>query len=297
MLASLQKLRGRLFQHELIAHYSAWRVGGPADLIYIPADIDDLSSFLETLPFNEPLFWMGSGSHVLIRDKGIDGAVIITRGGLDRITMLQSHIVRAEAGVKCMELARYTAQMGLTGLEFMICIPGTVGGSLAKNTGCYGGETWKKIHCVETINRAGQIQLRSPSEFTVMNRHVKGHREEWFVAGHFLLSFGDKNRSLADIRSLLEKHHVFHPREAENCGALFHHPSNECATRLIESCDLKKMSKGGAYISPKNANFIINDGTATVSDIETLMMHVSQVVEEKQHVRLIPDIQFIGNQE
>lgn len=297
MLATLQAghaLRGQLLEQQSLADYTSWRVGGPADAVYIPSDIEDLSQFLRHLPLDIPITWLGLGSNVLIRDGGIDGIVIVTQGALNHITALQPNIIRGEAGVACAQMARHTARLGLSGLEFLAGIPGTLGGALAMNAGCYGGETWQHVQCVETINRAGQVNLRSPTDFEIAYRHVKGREEEWFVAGHFILEAGDKNKSLADIRVLIEKRNAAQPTGLPNCGSVFRNPPDNFAARLIETCGLKNMAIGGAYVSPKHANFIINDGNATAADIENLIYYVQDQVAKKQDVRLIPEVCIMG---
>ena len=164
-------LRGQLLRKELLANYTSWRTGGPADYLYIPADLEDLSFFLQHLSSDIPLTWLGLGSNTLVRDGGIEGVVVITQGALNKLTQDDKR-VRAEAGVSAAQLARYTARLGATGLEFMAGIPGTVGGALAMNAGCFGGETWRFVHSVETINRQGQIRVRPLSDFEISYRHV-----------------------------------------------------------------------------------------------------------------------------
>jgi UDP-N-acetylmuramate dehydrogenase len=186
-ITSLTKnLLGKVLPGESLASYTSWRVGGPADWVYIPANLDDLTEFLRMLPSEIPVSWLGLGSNTLVRDGGIDGVVIITQGALGNISQTGPYTVRAEAGVSCAQIARYTARLGLTGLEFMAGIPGTVGGSLAMNAGCYGGETWERVSQVETLKRDGTHQMRTPQEYEIAYRHVKGPANEWFVAGHFL---------------------------------------------------------------------------------------------------------------
>lgn len=290
----LQKCRGRLLTHEPLAYYTSWRVGGPADLLFIPADFADTICFLQQLPFDIPVSWLGLGSNVLVREGGIQGAVIVTQGALNEITQTQPKLIRAEAGVSCAQIARYSARLGLTGLEFMAGIPGTVGGALAMNAGCYGGETWQQVQSVETLNRAGQVQVRFPEEFEVGYRHVKGREGEWFGAGYFKTELGDKNQALAEIRALIEKRNASQPTGLPNCGSVFRNPPGQYAAQLIEQCGLKKMAIGGAYISEKHANFIINDGNATAADIELLIMHIVECVEQKQNVRLVREVCIMG---
>lgn len=287
-------LRGRLSWSAPLAEFTSWRVGGAADCIYIPADLEDTANFMRQLPASTPLLWLGLGSNVLIRDGGIDGAVIITQGALNKMAPIDEQLVRAEAGVSCAQFARFTARLGLTGAEFMAGIPGTVGGALAMNAGCYGGETWQCVRFVETLDRQGNIKIRSVDEFEVGYRHVRRADNEWFVAGHFQLTSGDKVQSLAAIRSLLEKRNASQPTGLPNCGSVFRNPPGDYAARLIEQCGLKNWTIGGACVSEKHANFIINTGDASAADIEALILYVAETVREKQKVHLIPEVCIIG---
>src|SRR3990167_2342052 len=275
-------LRGRLLSNEPLANYTSWRVGGPAHYLYVPTDIDDLASFLAQLPDAMPLLWLGLGSNVLIRDGGVNGTVIVTQGALDKLSQLDAQLIRAEAGVSCAQFARYSARLGLTGAEFMAGIPGTVGGALAMNAGCYGGETWQRVHQVETIDRFGKIHLRNAHEFEVAYRHVKRLPDEWFLSGHFALALGDKAKALQDIKSLLEKRNAAQPTGLPNCGSVFRNPPGKYAGQLIECSGLKNAAIGGAYVSPKHANFIINGGSASAADIEGLIAHVRETRSEER---------------
>ncbi|EKD73255.1 MAG: hypothetical protein ACD_45C00383G0004 [uncultured bacterium] len=287
-------LRGRLLSNEPLANYTSWRVGGPAHYLYVPTDIDDLASFLAQLPDAMPLLWLGLGSNVLIRDGGVNGTVIVTQGALDKLSQLDAQLIRAEAGVSCAQFARYSARLGLTGAEFMAGIPGTVGGALAMNAGCYGGETWQRVRYVETVDRNGKKHVRAAAEFTVAYRYVKRPENEWFVAGHFELMQGDKVKALADIKSLLEKRNAAQPTGLPNCGSVFRNPPGQHAGHLIESCGLKKSMMGGAYVSEKHANFIINGGHASAADIEALISHVRTIVLQQHGIHLIPEVCIIG---
>src|SRR3990167_8348224 len=190
-------LRGQLLPNEPLAQYTSWRVGGPADYVYLPANLADLAVFLRDLPMEMPLMWLGLGSNTLIRDGGLAGVVIVTQGMLHELSVITEGVVRAEAGVSCGQAARYTARQGLAGLEFMAGVPGTVGGALAMNAGCYGGETWQRVRYVETVDRNGKKHVRAAADFTVAYRYVKRPENEWFVAGHFELMQGDKVKALA----------------------------------------------------------------------------------------------------
>lgn len=285
---------GRLLKNESLANYTSWRTGGPADYIYLPKNLADLAQFLHNLPADIPLTWLGLGSNTLIRDGGLEGVVVITQGALNQLSQLQPHTVRAEAGVASAQLARHTARLGVRGLEFMAGIPGTVGGALAMNAGCFGGETWRFVQAVETINRQGQIKIRSLQDFEISYRHVKRPTDEWFVAGHFLLEKGDKETSLAEIRNLLEKRNASQPTGTANCGSVFRNPENNFAGKLIESCGLKGKRIGDATVSQKHANFIINEGNATANDIEQLIAEIKLQVEKQTGIHLIPEVCIMG---
>lgn len=292
--ATLENLRGVLSRDKPLADYTSWRVGGPAEYLYIPADVEDLANFLRQLPEAMPLLWLGLGSNVLIRDGGVTGAVVVTQGALNQLTQLDTQLVRAEAGVSCAQFARYSARLGLTGAEFMAGIPGTVGGALAMNAGCYGGETWQQVRYVETLDRQGNRRLRPAADYEVSYRHVKRPADEWFIAGHFTLALGNKEQSLAEIKALLAKRNAAQPTGLPNCGSVFRNPPNHFAARLIELSGLKQKMLGGAYVSEKHANFIINNGAASALDIESLIKHIQATVEELQGVNLIPEVCILG---
>lgn len=291
------ELRGQLLPRESLAQYTSWRTGGPAECLYIPADINDLSFFLRELPQHVPVTWLGLGSNTLVRDGGLEGVVLVTQGALSQLESPKSLEFRAEAGVASAQLARFSARASATGLEFMAGIPGTVGGALAMNAGCFGSETWRHVTRVETINRKGEIKIRTPEDFEIAYRHVFGPAEEWFVAGHFALTAGDKTLSLNQIRQLLEKRNATQPTGTANCGSVFRNPPGDYAGKLIESCGLKGKTLGGAIVSPKHANFIINSQSATAADIENLIVDVGDAVHHKTGIRLIPEVRIIGKSE
>lgn len=286
--------RGRLLQNEPLAAYTSWRTGGPADYLFIPADTEDLSSFLHHVPANTSITWIGLGSNTLVRDGGLEGVVVITQGALNEMSQLAGNRVRADAGVACAQLARYTARLGLKGLEFLAGIPGTVGGALAMNAGCFGGETWQTVYQVDVVDRRGNRRLRPLADYTPNYRHVVRPPEEWFVTGYFQLQPGEKEQSLDAIRTLLEKRNASQPTGTANCGSVFRNPPGSYAGRLIESCGLKGKRVGGACVSEKHANFIINEGRASSDDIERLINEVATTVAEKMKVELMREVCIIG---
>lgn len=295
MIAVLQDgLHGRLRRDESLAAHTSWRVGGTADLFYEPANITDLARFLQTLPSEMPVHWLGLGSNLLVRDGGLRGAVIATSGALNGLALVGPGHVRAEAGVASAKLARFCVQHGLRGAEFLAGIPGTVGGALAMNAGAFGGETWNVISSVETIDRRGAVRTREVSDFRIAYRSVSGPVGEWFVAAHCRLADGDAGEGKAMIKSLLARRGATQPTQWPNAGSVFRNPPGDHAARLIETAGLKGVCEGRACVSELHANFIINTGGATAAQIETLIARVQETVQQRHGVRLEPEVRVIG---
>jgi len=289
-------MQGRLLENEPMSKHTSWRVGGPADRYYIPAGLDDLRKFLATLPETEPLFWLGLGSNLLVRDGGLHGTVIATSGALKRLQLLDNNIMRAEAGVASAKAARFSVDNKLEGAEFLAGIPGTIGGALAMNAGAFGGETWNIVESVETVDRHGNLRHRPASEFNVAYRHVEAPEGEWFVAAHFRLQPRDDTAAdgKAVIKSLLTKRGSTQPMQTANAGSVFKNPQADHAARLIESCGLKGKCVGKACVSEVHANFIINTGNATASEIEELINTVRETVKNETGIALQPEVRIVG---
>jgi UDP-N-acetylmuramate dehydrogenase len=287
-------LKGRWHVNLPLSRYTSWRVGGLADYGYFPSDPQDLAVLLQHIPDTIPVTWLGLGSNTLVRDGGIRGLVIITQGCLKALEQQDSHVVMAQAGVAAAQLARYSAKLGLTGLEFLAGVPGTVGGALCMNAGCFGGETWQMVECVDMLNRQGQLIQRSASEFDVHYRQVEHAPSEWFIAGYFKLALGDPAESLRYIKTLLEKRAATQPTGVPTCGSVFKNPPNDYAGRLIEHSGLKGYGIGKAKISEKHGNFIMNEGGASACDIEALITHVMETVEAQFGICLQPEVHIIG---
>lgn len=293
-LVMTNSLRGKLIQHAPLTDFTAWRVGGAADKLYQPADLNDLETFLRLQAPDEQIIWLGLGSNTLVRDGGIRGTVIVTQPRLNQLTQINEMTIRAEAGVACPAFARFSARQNLEGAEFLAGIPGTMGGALAMNAGCHGGETWGIVHAVETIDRQGQRHLRYPSDYQVAYRHVKGEADEWFVAGYFRLKKGNKENALNQIRALLKYREDTQPLNEPNCGSVFRNPPQDYAARLIETAGLKGKQIGGAFVSTKHANFITTKPGAIASDVELLIQFVMETVKDIHHIDLIREVHIIG---
>lgn len=287
------QVRGILRQDEPMARHTSWRVGGPARTFFQPADLQELADFLRSLPAEEPLYWVGLGSNLLVRDGGLKGTVIAT-SELNHLEFLPHQQVRAEVGVTSPKLARQTAKQDLSGLEFLCGIPGTVGGALALNAGAMGSEMWQRVVSVETIDRQGQLHHRTPSEYQISYRHVEGPNNEWFVAATLQLEQGDSAVSQDLIKRYLARRSATQPTQLPNAGSVFRNPPGDYAARLIESCGLKNTCVGGACVSEKHANFIINTGTATAGDIEALIERVAQTVKREHDITLQREVHIVG---
>lgn len=291
------QLKGELLRDELMSRYTTWRTGGPADCLYKPANLADLQNFLRQLPEGEPLFWIGLGSNLLVRDGGIRGTVVATQGCLNEMAILEDGCVRIEAGVSSAKAARFCSSHALQGVEFLAGIPGTIGGALAMNAGAFGGETWRHVVAVETINRQGEVRRRPAAEFQVGYRSVQGLNGEWFVAAHLKLQQCDKNKQLEmqqQMKKLLAMRNEKQPIGLPSCGSVFRNPEGAHAAQLIEVSGLKGFCIGGAAISEKHANFIINTGNATSADIESLIDYVIDRVFKKQGIRLQKEAHITG---
>ena len=270
------------------------RVGGPADLWFTPRDVEDLSAFLRTLPAEVPVTWVGLGSNLLVRDGGIRGAVITVHGILNALERVGDDRVRAEAGVACARLGRQCAKWKLGPADFFACIPGTVGGALAMNAGAWGGETWPRVVEVETIDRRGARHRRDASQYEFGYRSVKPPvAGEWFLAATFRFE-PRPDADTGSIKRLLEKRHAAQPIGAWSCGSVFTNPAGGHAAELIERAGLKGHRIGGAMVSEKHANFILNEGEATAADVEALLRHVQATVERMHGVRLVPEVRVVG---
>jgi len=292
-------LRGTLARDVPLARYTSWRCGGPGERVYIPADREDLGVFLRRLPHDEPLTAIGLGSNLLVRDGGIRGTIVVLHAALNTLEM-RDGLIYAEAGVASPKVARFAAKHGFAGAEFLAGIPGTVGGALAMNAGCYGGETWNHVTGVEVLTRAGIFERRAPSAYAVGYRSVRradgDARDGVFTAAWLTFPKGDAHAARVRIADLLRKRLATQPLNLPNAGSVFRNPAGDHAARLIESCGLKGYAIGGARVSEKHANFIVNpDGTAKAADIEAIIEHVRTVVRERTGIDLEPEVQMIGD--
>ncbi|HEX5048720.1 MAG TPA: UDP-N-acetylmuramate dehydrogenase [Gammaproteobacteria bacterium] len=295
MNAALDNNLGRGWRRdEPLREHTSWRVGGPADLYCRPASVAELRERLAELPADMPVYWIGLGSNLLVRDGGIRGAVIATQGLPKELERLESSRVSAGAGLPCALLAKQCVRWQVGPAAFFAGIPGTVGGALAMNAGAFGGETWTHVESVVTIDRRGEIVTRPRADFRVGYRTVAGPRGEWWYLGATFALAPDKETTADTIKTLLAKRNATQPLGVPSCGSTFRNPPGDFAGRLIEAAGLKGVAVGGAQVSAKHGNFIVNTGTATAADIETLIEHVRGTVEQRSGVKLELEVRVVG---
>ena len=313
-------LRGELRHRVAMSKHTSWRAGGLADRTYQPADLADLQVFLRGLPASEPVYTVGLGSNLLVRDGGLRGTVLLLHGALKELRMDNANTIYVEAGVPGAKLARFAAAHNLTGAAFFAGIPGTLGGMLAMNAGCYGSETWQHVSRVQVLTRGGELLERKPQDYKIGYRHVEkigkgeGLRDkgvnlqcsdttllsfsllqaEIFVYATLNFASGDGDVERKAIKELLSKRIASQPLDLPNAGSVFRNPAGDHAARLIESCGLKGKRIGGAQVSEKHANFIVNAGNASAADIENLIDEVRATVAAQTGVSLHPEVRIIG---
>ena len=294
-IKNIQKmLRGRLRENVSLKDYNTWKVGGKAEYFYEPFNLEDLRLFFELLE-NTPIILLGNGSNVLIRDGGIDGCVICLKKTLNNYSYKNEEYI-FEAGLSCMKMAQITARENYTGLEFLCGIPGSLGGALAMNAGCYGGNIWDHVLTVSLINNNGEIIKKNKNDFIVGYRNTNLEENNFFISAVFKLKKNKLENSLDKIKEFLQDRRSKQPTGLLSCGSVFKNPHNMYAAKLIESIGLKGYKIGGAYISEKHANFIISDKLTKSSDIEKLINFTKKEVFKKKEVVLETEVKFIGNE-
>ena len=302
-------LQGRLERDVPLARYTSWRVGGPADRLYLPADRVDLLAFIAELPAEEPLHWIGLGSNLLVRDGGLRGTVIVLHGALNTLHLEAADgsvlapdaplpaeaRVYAEAGVHCARLAKFAERAALAGLGFMAGIPGTVGGALAMNAGAWGGETWPAVAAVEIVQRGGTTRWLSPDTVHFAYREVRLPEDAiGLIAARFRVQADEDGSHAAAVRSQLARRKATQPVGRPSAGSTFRNPEGDFAARLIEAAGLKGYRMGGAEVSAQHANFILTSEGARASDVERLIAHIQHTVRERTGVALQPEVRVVG---
>lgn len=288
-------LRGQVRRDELLARHTTWKIGGPADILVIPASVTDIRQAITVCrEFNIPWHVLGCGSNLLVRDGGVRGLVIKTAGGLDGCRWQEQGVV-AESGVFLPRLAKEAAIRGLTGLEWCAGIPASVGGAVVMNAGVGTVSFADFVQAVDLLDEAGRLAVRQRRDLDFAYRQSSLQREPVLVTAVTLqLEAADPASCLGKIKELLDKRRASQPLEYPTAGSVFKNPPGDFAGRLLEAAGTKGLRSGGAQVSEKHANFIVNLGGARAADVIWLIREMGRRVEEKFQTVLETEIRIIG---
>ena len=273
--------------NEPMSKHCSLRSGGETSEFFQPLDILELSQFLKNN--TKPILMVGLGSNLLVRDKGFDGVTIHTKN-LKELN-ISDNFIESGAGTSLAKLSRFALANFKYGAEFLSAIPGSVGGALAMNAGAFGSEIWQYVVSVKTMSYSGEIKDRKPIDFEIAYRStIHKNSNEFFVSAVFNFNLKEQND---DVSELLKKRNSTQPIGLPSCGSVFKNPKNHFAAKLIESSGLKGYCIGGACVSDKHANYIINQDNATAQDIENLIAHIQDVIKQQFDIELETEIIII----
>lgn len=291
---------GKVMWNCPMARFTTLRVGGPAEAVVTAERAVDLVHLLEWLQANKiPCHVIGNGSNVLIPDEGLSGVVIMFGQGLAAIETVGEEegkpLVQAGAGARLARLITYCTERGISGLEFMVGIPGSVGGAIVMNAGCWGREIGDVLHAITMLTPAGELLIRPRAELSFSYRQWGGSKGTVIIGGVFALTKGDPREIRAACREYRRQRKEKQPPQTASAGSFFKNPPGRAAGRLIEEAGLKGKRVGGAMISPHHANFIVNTGTATTGEILALVELVQSTVYDRSGIMLEPEVHILTN--
>lgn len=287
-------LRGRLEDYAPLNDITWFRVGGPAEVLFEPVDTHDLGLFLKQLPRVVPVLAIGACSNLLVRDGGVDGVVIRLGRGLSTIKVETGHRLRAGAGALDVKVARAAADAGISGLAFLRGIPGAVGGALRMNAGAYGREIKDIFVAAYGIGRNGEERTLGPDEMGFAYRHSAAPADLIFTEALFQGESGERAAIRAEMDRITAERGETQPVNTRTGGSTFKNPPGEQAWALIERAGCRGLTVGGAQVSEKHCNFLINTGTANAADLEALGETVRRRVRERCSVELEWEIERVG---
>ena len=295
--ALLPEFRGRLTAEEGLAALSWFRVGGPAEVLMVPADEADLSYALARIPGEVPVTPLGLGSNVILRDGGVPGVVVKLGRGFNAVEVEPGHVVRAGAAVADVKVARAAADAAIDGLAFFRGIPGSIGGALRMNAGAHGGETTDVLVAARGVDRDGTVRVFSHAEMGFTYRHCAAPTSVIFTEATFLGRPGDPAAILAAMDRITAAREASQPIREKTGGSTFKNPPGGRAWQLIDAAGCRGLTVGDAQMSEMHCNFLINRGRATARDIEALGEEVRRRVREASGVTLDWEIRRIGTAE
>lgn len=298
-LTDLPSVRGVLRENVSLAPYTWLRVGGAADVFFMPKDEADLAHFLSSTPDDIPVHILGAASNTLVRDGGVDGVVIRLGPAFGTIEKLSPTRLRAGAAVLDKKLANHAAAQGIGGLDFFAGIPGTIGGALRMNAGCYGGETKDVVKIIHALDRTGRLQRMDVSEMDYAYRHCGAADDLIFVAAEFEGHIDEPSAVQSRITAITNRREESQPIREKTGGSTFKNPDQvqsggRGAWQVIDAAGGRGFKVGGAQMSEKHCNFMINTGEASASDLETLGDTIRAMVKKSEGVDLHWEVKRIG---
>ncbi|MBP5399102.1 MAG: UDP-N-acetylmuramate dehydrogenase [Alphaproteobacteria bacterium] len=294
LLARLPKVKGKYLHNIQLKQHTWFGVGGPAEIMYLPKDNADLSFFIRNCPHNIPLFVLGGGSNILVRDGGIPGVTIKLDSPAFKQVKIEDNKITCGAGLQNISLKKYLINNSLTGLEFLCSIPGVIGGSLKTNAGCFGKEVKDVIISANIMDNLGNIKQVPVSEFGLSYRN-SCFPSSWIILD---ITFSVRKDTPENIKKILEEQKAYRissqPYNQKTAGSTFKNPQGLRAWELIKKSECDQLSVGGAKVSEKHCNFLINTGNASAKDIETLGEMIIGQVKQKTFVTLEWEIKRVG---
>ena len=292
----ISEVRGRLIPNQMLSEVTWFRVGGPAQLFFTPADEEDLAFFLRNLPADIRTTTIGLGSNLLIRDGGLDGVVIrLSAKGFGQVEVLDDHRLRVGVALPDVKVATAAAEAGIDGLTFYRCIPGGIGGALYMNAGCYGTETRERMVELRAVTRQGEIVTLSNADMGYHYRKSNGPRGAVFTSAVYQGFAGEREDILSRMREITEKRESSQPTKAKTGGSTFKNPEGHSSWKLIDAAGGRGLRIGGAQMSELHANFLLNIDNATALDIETLGETVRNKVRAHSGIELKWEIRRMGH--
>jgi len=292
--ARMPQLRGRLLANQPLAELTWFRVGGPAQVLFMPEDEADLAYFLEHLPAETPVTVVGLGSNLIVRDGGVPGVVIRLGRGFSDVKIEPDARVRAGSGVPDVKVSRAAQEAGIAGLAFFRGIPGAIGGALRMNGGAYGRETKDALIEARGVDRQGRVRVFSNGDMHYSYRHCGAPDDVIFTAALFQGEPGDREKIAAEMDKITESREATQPIKSRTGGSTFKNPPGHKAWQVIDAAGCRGLKVGGAQVSEMHCNFLINLGGATAADIETLGETVRTRVRQHSGVELEWEIKRIG---
>ncbi len=290
----MQDFKGKVLFQEPLSKHTRFGVGGPVDVMFSPCDINELSLFLKKLPSDQPLYILGAGSNLLVRDGGIQGFMVKLDSPFFKQIKIKETELTAYAGCPNVKLKKELIENGLSGLEFLCSIPGTIGGTLKTNAGCYGKSVSDVLIKATVMNRKGEITELSNADFHFSYRNADLKKDWIILSVTFQCQKEDPNQILQTLQEQHEYRKAHQPMKARTAGSTFKNPAGMSAWQLIKQSGADLLHVGGAQVSDKHCNFLINNGSATAEDLETLGENIIKAVKKTKNITLEWEVERLG---